>query len=34
MNNQAAYMTDLHKIEIRDTEVPKPAPDEVLVKIE
>ncbi len=34
MKNQAAYMTDLHKIEIRDTEVPKPAGDEILVKIE
>ncbi len=34
MNNKAAYMTDLHSIEIRDTEVPKPKDDEVLVKIE
>jgi len=34
MNNQAAFMTDLHSIEIRDTEVPEPKDDEVLVKIE
>jgi len=34
MKNRTAFMTDLHSIEIRDTEVPKPAPDEILVRIE
>ena len=34
MKNQAAFMTDLHNIEIRDTEVPEPKDGEVLVKIE
>jgi L-iditol 2-dehydrogenase len=34
MNNKAAFMTGLHSIEIRDTEVPKPKDDEVLVRIE
>lgn len=34
MKNQAAFMTDLHKIEIRDTEVQEPGEGQVLVKIE
>lgn len=34
MKNRAAYMTELHNIEISDTEVPELLPNEVLVKIE
>ena len=34
MKNQAAFMTDLHSIEIRDTEIPAPGQGQVLVKIE
>ena len=31
---KAAVMTDLMKVEIQEVEVPKPKPDEVLIKIE
>lgn len=34
MKNQAAFMTDLHNIEIRDTDIPEPGQGQVLVKIE
>jgi len=34
MKNTAAYMTDLYKIEIRETDIPKPKEDQVLVRIE
>jgi len=34
MQNQAAFMTDLNNIEIRDTQVPRPKEGQVLVKIE
>lgn len=34
MRNRVAYMTGLQKMEMREREVPKPQPDEVLVKLE
>jgi len=34
MQNKAAFMTDLHSIEIKDTDMPEPSSGQVLVKIE